>query len=112
MVVESSSAWLEVYDPFIGEHLEHSATIFAVVRHSMTLLCSVEQEHIGNSIGTMLHRNAPEVSFKHAAGTPVSDFVGKTCGTFDVCAVLDAPHPNTITHSFFHTADHVGEGVD
>ncbi len=74
MVVESSRAWLELHDPFIGVHLEHSATIFAVVHHSMTLLCSVEQKHIGNSIGTMLHRNAPEVSLKHAAGTPVSDF--------------------------------------
>jgi hypothetical protein len=70
MVVESTSAWLELHDPFIGVHLEYSPTIFAVVRHSMTLLCSVEQEHIGNSVGTMLHRNAPEVTFKHAAGRP------------------------------------------
>jgi len=64
MVMESSSAWLELHNPFIGVHLEHSATIFAVVRHSMTLLCSVERELIGNSIGTMLHHNTPEVSLK------------------------------------------------
>ena len=44
--------------------------IFAVVCHLMTLLCSIEREHIGNSVGSMLHRNAPEVSFKHAAGRP------------------------------------------
>ena len=70
MVVESSSAWLELHDPFIGVHLEYSPTIFTVVCHSMTLLCSIEREHIRDSVGTMLHSNAPEVSFKHAAGRP------------------------------------------
>jgi len=70
MVVESLSAWLELHNPFAGVHLEYSAKIFAVVRHSMMLLCSIEREHIGNSMGTMLHRNAPEVSFKHAADRP------------------------------------------
>ena len=62
MVMESSGTWLELSDPLIGMHLEYSATIFAVVRHSVTLLCSVEQEHIGDSVGTMLHHKAPKAS--------------------------------------------------
>jgi hypothetical protein len=54
MVVESSSARLELHDPFIGVHLEYSATIFTVVHHSVTLLRSIEQEHNGKPVGTML----------------------------------------------------------
>ena len=68
--MESLSTWLELHNPFIGVHLEYSPTIFDVVRHSVTFLCSVDGEHIGDSVGTMLHRKAPEVSFKHAAGRP------------------------------------------
>jgi len=51
MVVESSGTWLELHNPLVGVHLEYSTTIFAVVRHSVTLLCSVEREHIGDSVG-------------------------------------------------------------
>jgi hypothetical protein len=86
MVVESSSAWLTLHDPFIGVHLEHSATIFAVVRYSMTLLCSVEGEHIFNSIRTMRHHNAPEVSFKHTAGRPgIAVYLRRILHLSDVC---------------------------
>ena len=60
MVVESLGTWLELQDPLVGMHLEYSATIFAGVCHSVTFLCSVEREHIGNSVGTMLHRKAPK----------------------------------------------------
>ena len=86
MVVESSSAWLTLHDPFIGVHLEHSATIFAVIRYSMTLLCSVEGEHICNSIRTMHHHNAPEVSFKHTAGRPgIAVYLRRILHLSDVC---------------------------
>ena len=44
MVVESSIAWVELHDPIIGVHLEHSTTIFTVVRHLVMLLCSIKQE--------------------------------------------------------------------
>jgi hypothetical protein len=52
----------------------------------MTLLCSVEREHISNSVWAMLHRNVPEVSFKHAAGRPgVAVYLRWVLRLSDVC---------------------------
>ena len=85
MVMESLSAWLELYNPFIGEH---STTIFTVVRHSVTLLRSVKLEYIGNPRGTMLHCNAPTatVSFRHAAGRPgIAVYLRRVFRLSDVC---------------------------
>ena len=114
MVVESSRAWLELHDPFIGMHLEYSATIFAVVRYSMTLLCSVEREHICNSLRIMLHHNAPKVSFKHAAGRPgIAVYLRRILHLSDVCehhrigelvnsALAVQTHLVSVDYSSFH----------
>ena len=86
MVMESPSAQFELHDPVIDVHLEYSTPIFAVVHHSVTLLCFVKGENVGNPVGTILHRNAPKVSFKHVAGrSGVAVYLRRVLCLSDVC---------------------------